>query len=313
MLGPYKFYNGDVFLWFDPEKHVYFRQFPTNENPAVGTMVVQDGVTTIIHIIDKSDALVPWAAKMVYERAMATIPYDQGTVLDDVVLTRPLSTREIDRWLLEAKKAPREIKEKAGDTGTLAHNCIEDSIREARRVRLANEEAVTVKKIINWPITDERSVNCVKAAFDWMNQHNVRWLETERKVYSLKYKYAGTMDGLALVDSCDNPKCKGCKGTNFKDVLSLIDWKSSNGLWVDYLYQTAAYEFAYEEEKDINIVDRWILRLGKEDGEFDPWRIGPDDFKQDFQAFLYCLHLTQVHKAVKERMKVFTKFRNKKS
>jgi hypothetical protein len=55
------------------------------------------------------------------------------------------------------------------------------------------------------------------------------------------------------------------------------------------------------------------LRLGKEDGEFDPWRIGPEDYSQDFQAFLHCLELTKLHKAVKERMKVFTKFRNSKS
>lgn len=305
MLGPYKFYNGNVTLWFDVEKHIYYRELPVGMEP-------QDGVTTIIHIIDKSDALVPWAAKQVYLRAMASIPYDPDTLLDIVPITKPLNEREIDKWLLEAKSAPKRIKEDAGDLGTLAHNCLEDSIREARRIRKVNEEAVRVTNIINWP-ADERSVNCVKAAFDWMNQHNVRWLETERKVYSLTYKYAGTMDGLALVSSCDNPKCKGCKGATFKDALSLIDWKSSNGLWVEYLYQTAAYQGAYEEELGVDIIDRWILRLGKEDGKFDPWHLGPKDYKQDFTAFIQCLELTRSHRAVKERMKMFTKFRNKKT
>lgn len=306
MLGPYIFYGGDVRLWFDPEKHVYYREIADN------LFEPQDGVTTVIHIIDKSDALVPWAAKMVFEQALKLIPFDDSTLLDPEPYTKPISYRELERILLAAKKAPREIKEAAGDTGSLAHQCIEDSIREARRIRKPDEEAVTLKQIINWP-TDERAINCVKAAFDWMQKHNVRWLETERKVYSRIHKFAGTMDGLALVDSCDNAKCKGCKNAKFSNVLSLIDWKSSNGLWVDYLYQTAAYEFAHEEEMDIDIVDRWILRLGKEDGEFDPWRIGPESFDKDFEAFLRCLQLTRLHRAAKERMKVFTKYRNSKS
>jgi hypothetical protein len=121
------------------------------------------------------------------------------------------------------------------------------------------------------------------------------------------------MDGLALVSSCDDKKCKGCKGAKFTDVLSLIDWKSSNGLWVEYLYQTAAYQHAYQEELNIKVADRWILRLGKEDGKFDPWHLGPECFMEDFRTFLHCLNLTQCHRAVKERMKVFTKFRNKKT
>ncbi len=305
-LGPYKFYSESIILWFDPEKHVYYKQNKLDMTPV-------EGVTNIIHILDKSDALIPWACLMVYERAMSTIPYDQDTLLDfSGPQTKPLTTLEIDRWLSAAKKAPREIKESAGDTGTLAHNCLEDSIKEARRIRLADEEAVIVKQIINWP-ADERAINCVKAAFSWMNIHNVRWLETERKVYSKQYSFAGTLDGVALVDSCDDKKCKGCKDEKFKNVLSLIDWKSSNGLWVDYLYQTAAYQYAYEEEFDTQIVDRWILRLGKEDGEFDPWRISPVDFEQDFKAFTYCLELSRIHKAVKNRMKVFTKYRNSKS
>src|SRR5262249_19750690 len=119
----------------------------------------------------------------------------------------------------------------------------------------------------NFPV-DERAANCCAAAVEWMSQHNVRWLKTERKCFSRKYGYAGTMDGLAVVDSC---KDRLCCPHDFTDRLTLVDWKTSNALYVEYLLQTAAYQQAYQEETGETIADRWVIRLGKDDAEFDPW------------------------------------------
>ena len=135
------------------------------------------------------------------------------------------------------------------------------------------------------------------AAFDWMQKHNVRWLCTEREVYSRKYGYAGTTDGLALVDSCSNPTC--CAHL-FLDELSLIDWKSSNALRLEYLFQTAAYQNAIVEETGETIDARWILQLDKDTGKFDPWY--ETDFDQDFEGYLACLSLQPIHRAVEKRM-----------
>ena len=137
-----------------------------------------------------------------------------------------------------------------------------------------------------------------------MHNHSVRWLKTEKKIYSRKYDYAGTMDGLALVDSCEDPAC--C-ARMFTDELSIIDWKSSNQLRADYLYQTAAYEQAEEEESGADIRARWILRLGKEDGKFEPWYA--QNFEDDFQTFLHCLNLLKAHKAAEERISTLKKDR----
>ena len=53
------------------------------------------------------------------------------------------------------------------------------------------------------------------------------------------------------------------------------------------------------------VVDRWILRLGKnaeEAGKFAPWFLPSSTFKQDLEGFLGCLSLVKLHEAVKERM-----------
>lgn len=301
LRGPYMFYGKKVTLWFDVNNHVYLREYDD------GKMVQQDGVTSIVHIIDKSDALVPWAAKKVAEKMIDIMPVEPDD--DFNMFTTRLSPEAFYDLVMSAKKAPRDIKEDAADLGTLAHNCLEDSIRAAMGNILIfhDDQGATVTEIINWPV-EPRSINCVKAAFDWMQKHHVRWLETERKVYSKKHCYAGTMDGLAYVSSCTSPKCCPAPFTN---RLSLIDWKSSNGLWLEYRLQVAAYLAAYQEETSDEVTDRFILRLGKEDGKFEPWHLELSDQIVDFKGFLQCLELSRTHKEIKAIMSQTKKDRKK--
>lgn len=277
---PLKFYNGEVTLRFDEGAWTYYRVFDD------GTLEKQSGVTGVCGIIDKSNYLLPWACKMMYLKMLRTMP---RTAEDRIV---SVSWNEFDLLLQAAKSAHRDRLDDAGDIGTAAHKWIEDTIRNA-----ITFNGGTVEKMNEMAPTDERAVNCGLAAFDWMQKHNVRWQTTERKIYSRQYKYAGTADGTALVDNCDDLKC--CRGL-FLDELSLIDWKSSNQLSVQYLYQTAAYQHAIMEETGADIKSRWILRLGKEDGKFEPWY--ETNFEQDFAGYLACLHLQQTHRAVEKRM-----------
>lgn len=308
---PYFFYYVDgvptVELRFQVEEHIYYRV------GELGQLTPQDGVTTICHIIDKSTALVPWSAKMVAQKVLRTIPVvlvpfykDEptkrvpltGPIPEDAVMgyvIADLTQEAFEKIILEAKSAPRDKLEEAGEVGHMAHTWLEYFIKAI----LAKDVAEQQKKLATMP-ADERARNGVMAALGWMHSHNVRWIETERKIYSKKYSYAGTMDGLCRVDSCDDPTC--CP-TPFKDRLTVADWKTSNYLYIEYLYQTAAYEAAYEEEFGVDIQDRWILRLGKEDGEFEPWHTTEEDFQEDFEGFLDALSLTRSVHLTEERMK----------
>jgi hypothetical protein len=287
---PIDFYDGAITLRFDKENHAYHLMLPD------GTSEIQEGVTTISNILDHSMYLMPWAVKMMYLKLLKTMPRE---TVNGTEYTLSILWTELDKILQEAKGAHREKFEDAGDIGHMAHSWIEDSIR----IAIAKNDGI-VEKMHPAAPEDERAVNCGLAAFKWMQAHNVRWISTERKVYSRQHKYAGTMDGLATVDSCDDPSC--CHRF-FMDELSVIDWKSSNHLRIEYLYQTAAYQAAYQEEFGVDIRSRWILRLGKEDGEFEAWY--ETDFETDFVTFRACLTLYRYNKMVDKRMRDLKKLK----
>jgi hypothetical protein len=247
-------------------------------------------VTDTCQIIDKSQALIPWACKMMAQKILhETTKYhcmSQGSCNGEYVVP----DTEFINLVLASKSAHREKLDAAAAIGHMAHDWIEQYIKAD----------INRQKLRPQPPSHPEAANCCFAALDWMSKHNVRWQSTEQKVYSKKWRYAGTLDGMALVDSCGDTKC--CR-TAFKDRLSLIDWKSSNDLRIEYLLQTAAYLAAYTEEHGVLVEDRWIIRLGKDDGEFDPWHLEDSSVDIDFDAFCYALHLKRTLAAIEARMK----------
>lgn len=282
----YFFYDGTVELRYDPKDHVYL--LVTGDD-----LEVQSGVTNVCHVIDKSEALLPWACKMMAQKLLATTPY--APMGDGDTYTVPMRMADHEKLVMDAKSAHKEKLEAAGIIGNIAHNWIESYIKAL----LANNESSTRDILANLP-HDERAKNCCKAALDWMSQHGVVWISTEKKVYSRRHKYAGTMDGLCYVSSCGDPAC--CPEP-FLDRLSVADWKSSNYLYMEYMLQTAAYQAAYMEEHGAEIEDRWVIRLGKDDGDFEPWHMESNCLDEDFDGFLECLKLTRTIASIKGRIK----------
>lgn len=281
----YKFYDGTEELRFDLSIWTYFRVMPD------GSLEPQDGVTGTCHIIDKSQVLSAWAVKKAMEKLRRLLK-DGGFLGENSAI---LLETVLDELIVSAKRADKEELERAGETGTRAHDWIEGYIKAL----LANNDDRRLELLANMP-TDERAANACIAACQWMSDHDVHWIATERKVFSRKYGYAGTMDGLAVVSSCKNPKC--CPSP-FDQRLTLVDWKTSNYLYIEYLLQTAAYQRAFTEETGEVIEDRWIIRLGKEDAEFDPWHMeGQQLFEEDFTAFKNALYLCRSVKILNSRI-----------
>lgn len=289
----YKFYGDEITLRYYDDEHAYYLL------GSDGSEERQDGVTTVCHIIDKSDALVPWGCKMMAQKLMLTIP---GTRTAGAVV---MSEIELEEWVTKGKSAHKEKLEEAGKTGHIAHNWIENYIK----LIIVGEIHLAAELRIILPF-DERAAHACKAAFTWMDRHNVRWRGTERKIYHREYKYAGTMDGICLCDSCDD---KLCCPEEFKDRITIADWKTSNYLYLEYLLQTAAYQAAYNDERAAlwlkSLVesqnfaeDRWVIRLGKDDGEFEAWHLQWHNFEEDFGGFLATLDLTRRVKALKDRL-----------
>jgi len=252
----YWFYDHTVEVVYDKVNHVYLLVDGSN-------LIEQPSVTTIVKkALDKSEILIPWGCKRMGEKLMSLVPSFPFT-LD--------SEEELEKLILISKRAHRETLEEAGTVGTAAHNWIEQHILEELHGTIGGVR----------PPEDSRAYNACIAAVAWMERHNVRWVTTERKIYSRIHKYAGTLDGLAYTDSCLD---KNCCPLEYKDHLSLVDWKTSNNLYLDYVFQVAAYWGAFREEMEQTPDDAWIIRLGKDDAEFDPWHI-PDT--QELEAYYY--------------------------
>ncbi len=230
----YWFYNHTVELRFNVADHKYYLV-----DPELGNLIEQYGVTTVLQIIDRSPALVPWASKKCAEKILRTIPLSDVQNEFKEIMLAPITLTDFTALVMEAKNTHKELLEDAGDIGHLAHRCLEVSIQHA----IDHTQGI-VQELREVP-TDEKAKAAAEAGFAWMRAHHVRWVGTERKIYSKKYAYAGTADGLAWVDSCED---KSCCPEHYKEHLALIDWKSGNDLHPEYCLQSAAYLGALLEE-----------------------------------------------------------------
>lgn len=283
------FYNDTVIVYYDDAEHSYVRY---NEN---GEMIYIPSVTTITKIIDKSAALIQWAANMSVDYIREVFDVNKVYTLE-----------ELDALLNAARYNHRTYKEEAADTGKLAHDYIDNCIKESFVMWYTFSWIPTEFKT---PLPeDPRAISSIDAAFDWINKHKVKFLYSEKKIYHNRLDYAGTMDGLAHVSSCGNAECCGkyvekdgiltLVPDEFHGELSVVDWKTSNRLYPEYNLQTVAYQHAIETELNIKVQHRFINRLGKEDGQFESKHLDNSTFDQDLRIFLDALSLyTSINKA----------------
>lgn len=207
-------------------------------------------VTTALSCIAKP-GLVYWSANVTCE------------YLANILNTgAPITAQDIET----ARKQHLAKKEEAATSGTLVHKWAEDYIKGAQP---------------DLP-EDPEVMNGVSAFLRWVDEHNVKFISSERFVYSLIHNYVGQMDAEAEIDG------KVC----------VIDFKTSKGIYKEMLYQTAAYQKAAEEEGSKYTGDRWIVRFDKETGEFEAEQF--DDLEEDYKAFLSALTLKRREQALKD-------------
>lgn len=90
--------------------------------------------------------------------------------------------------------------------------------------------------------------------------HNARPIAIERRVRSLHYWYAGTLDWIGLMDSCGDVKC--CPRP-FTDALTLLDWKTSKTFHPATAIQLISYADAWYEEASARVAEmgsEWLRK-----------------------------------------------------
>jgi len=269
----YSFYGGKYRLKFVESEWRYYLI------KSDGSLEPQDGVTSVVKLATPAKPLMVWAVTVALRRAKQLL-MDGKYVGEDA---KALYESVLDDILKRAAKEDDDQLQAAGEVGHAAHTHIELIIKAI----LSNNEDRLLELLAKFP-EDERASNGVIAALAWIAAHRVRFVSTERKAFSPVHHFCGTCDGVGYVQSCDDRSC--CPIPWEGERLSLLDWKTSNALRIGYLWQAAAYQHCIESEDGIQILDRWILRLDKETGAFDPWfRSGREAFEEDFQGFLNAL------------------------
>src|SRR3990167_8228957 len=188
-LETHKLYNDKVELTFDESKHTY----------RVDGEVV-NGVTTILGVLDKP-MLIPWAVKETvkemgyYEKQIWTptgyvgIPQEEqavGNTRLKAILEhfKVMTSDEYWQMLHNAKGSYRNKRDEAANIGTMVHQWIEDFIKGK-----------------NPPMPEiEKVRNGVEAFMNWIAENHVEFVLSEQKIYSKKFRIAGTLDWTAKVN-----------------------------------------------------------------------------------------------------------------
>jgi hypothetical protein len=231
-------YKGTIELVFNEDKHLF---------TIGGRKIIS--VTRFTSVIEKP-ALVPWAVGLTRDYLMANLK----SLVEDTKGDRIVAL--ID----ESTKQHRIRKQEAADSGTLVHDWVEQFIK--------------AKTKADYPETpkDPNVYNGVSAFLKWVDMDEVKFLASEKTIYSKKYDYAGILDAIAVI------KHKKC----------VVDFKTSRAVYPEYFYQTSAYQGADEEESGEKYTgSKIIARFDKETGEFE--KVSSDEQEKDYEVALACL------------------------
>ena len=235
-----KLYNGSIEVDFNKEKHSY---------KVNGKRVIS--VTACTSVIDKSRPLIYWAVGLTKDYLLENLQ----ELIDDKIGDK------ISLHINEAVKQHSIKKQRAADIGTQVHDWAE------RFIKTQKEGCPEIPD-------DENVRNGINAFLNWVNKYNVKFISSERVVYSKQYDYVGIMDAEAVIDG----------------KLCPIDFKTSKGIYPEMRFQVAAYQAAAEEESGKKYTgNKWLARFDKETGEFEAHEYTEQD--KDFEAFLAALAL----------------------
>ncbi len=219
-----KLYNNEIIIYFDDEldkngkqKHAYWIDGEEKKKNGEPKRKRLTGITTYCGLLDKSQFLIPWAVG-------ETIKYIRKNL--DQLQDDP---KEL---LKRAQEEAERQKQEAADLGKAIHSYIEQHIKGE------NPEMPD----------DEKVLRGVIAFTNFIKEHNVEFLESEKVVYSRQHGYVGILDIIAKING----------------KIYLLDIKTGNAIYEEAKMQTAAYLKADMEERKTAYQGRAILRISKE-------------------------------------------------
>lgn len=162
------------------------------------------------------------------------------------VISRFKESGGLIHWAWQLGKDGRDYRQErdaAASAGTLAHAMVEAFLRK------------TEVDFSGYPADQfVKASNAFEQFRRWADMTRLVCDEPEVALVSEQYRFGGTMDGITV-----------------EGQRAILDWKTSNSVYADYLIQVAAYGLLWNEHHpDDPIVGGYhIVRFSKEEADFE--------------------------------------------
>lgn len=226
------------------------------------------GVTTILGVIAKE--LTQWASNM----AVDYVINNSEKAVNQVAFIVTEQTLE------DARKAWITVRDKAGDSGKDIHSIVEGIVKRA----IALDGHISPVEAHEYADNPQ-----VTNFINWATTSNIRFLESEKSVYSRTNWCAGTLDIVCEKDG----------------EVYLADVKTAKSIYPTNYWQMSAYQMMLQEMGLYSKVKGFIVvRLGK-DGTFE---VGENySYDDNIQGFLSALTIYRKLNAITPPKKYKTK------
>jgi len=140
-----------------------------------------------------------------------------------------------------------QTRDEAANIGTAAHAMVEASIR-------GTDPQLAIADFVLDDKGRTKAESAHKAYMTWASMSHLEVVDQEMLLVSEQYEFGGTPDAIGRVNG----------------ELCLVDWKTSNGVYLDFLLQLAAYKHLWEENHpDMPLTGGFHLcKFSKDHGDF---------------------------------------------
>ena len=265
---------------FNKEKHLH-------ELMVDGVWKKLTGCTTVLGILAKP-ALIQWAADMTAGKFGWTKAYEWEevdgklkkvetpvaerlqAVVEPLNALKEMNQEDFLKFLDDARVAHAKKKEKAGDYGTKTHDTVSEIIKDA----IANSEGFIR--------SGKNPSKSVQNFIDWAIANKVKFLDTERNIYSEFLFIGGIVDMVFEING----------------EVWIGDIKTSgSGIYPEHFWQCAGYNLMLEEMGLYPNVKGYLILNLKETGEFLEKRSISNE--ENRQIFRNCLDIYRAQEKLK--------------
>jgi hypothetical protein len=136
-------------------------------------------------------------------------------------------------------------RDAAAESGTLAHSLVEAHIRKQELPDLSSYPEEIAK----------HAMQGYQNYLQWQTDNRIEIISQEMELTSPSYLFGGCPDAI---------------GQDSQGRLCLLDWKTSNGIYQDYLIQISAYNYLWSENNPgLPLTGGFhLLRFSKEHADF---------------------------------------------